>query len=75
MRIYGALALAALALLASASPGAARRHAQMYCWTQDSEFPVPCEQDDEEDDGEFRMGSDPSPPADGIEVGTLRRGV
>jgi hypothetical protein len=76
MRIYVAAALAALALLASASPGAARMHAQMYCWSQDSEFPVPCEQDDEEDDGsELRMGPDPSPLGAEFEARRWRRGV
>jgi hypothetical protein len=71
MRLYALLALTALALLASANPGAARMHAQMYCWALDSELPVPCEQEDEEDDGsELRMGSDPSPL--GVELQSRR---
>jgi hypothetical protein len=57
MRIFYWLALAGLALLGSASPGAARVHAQMYCWALDSELPISCEGEDEEDDGgELRLG-------------------
>ena len=70
MRVYKALALAALALLASASPGAARMHTQMYCWAQDSEFPVPCDDEGEDDSGELRRGAGPSPP--GIELKSER---
>ena len=71
MRIYQALVLAALMLLGSGGPGAARMHAQMYCWAQDSEFPVACEQEDDEDDGSgLRVGSDPSRLA--VEIQTRR---
>jgi hypothetical protein len=77
MRIFYWLALAGLALLGSASPGAARVHAQMYCWALDSELPISCEGEDEEDDGgdELKVGSDPSPPASRSEMLPRRRGV
>jgi hypothetical protein len=55
MRFVGALALAGLALLASAGSGAARIHAQMYCW-EESELPVPCEYEDDEDESDARIG-------------------
>jgi hypothetical protein len=57
MKVVSALALAGLMLLAAADRGAARIHSQMYCWELDSEFPVPCEGDDEDDElarGGFR---------------------
>jgi hypothetical protein len=77
MRILFALALAGLALLGSASPGAARVHAQMYCWALDSELPISCEGEDEDDDGgdELRLGSDPSPPTDEIPKPGSARGL
>jgi hypothetical protein len=54
MRVISALALAGLILLGAADRGSARVQAQMYCWDSDSEFPAPCEQDDEEDEASFR---------------------
>jgi hypothetical protein len=72
MRIFAALALAALALLAWATPGTARMHAQMYCWTQDSEFPVPCEQDEEEDEGGELSGFRDQVTGDQILARTLK---
>ena len=62
MKIYTVLALAALALLAWGTPGTASVQAQMYCWSEDSEFPVPCDQDDDDDGGELRAGSTPRLP-------------
>ncbi|MBO0764653.1 MAG: hypothetical protein J2P50_08700 [Hyphomicrobiaceae bacterium] len=60
MRIFYCLALAGLVMLGSASPGAARVHAKMYCWALDSELPVSCEgEDDEDDSGELAPGSKP----------------
>jgi hypothetical protein len=50
MRVVSALALAGLILLGATDRSAARLQAQMYCWELDSEFPVPCEQEDEEDE-------------------------
>jgi hypothetical protein len=50
MRVLRTLVLTALALLASAVPGAARVQGQMYCWALDSEFPVPCDPPEEEDE-------------------------
>jgi hypothetical protein len=62
MRVVSALALAGLILLGATDRSSARVQAQMYCWELDSEFPVPCEQEDEEDEGAGRTkGSDPSP--------------
>jgi hypothetical protein len=57
MKINAVLALAALVLLAWATPGTASVPAQMYCWSEDSEFPVPCDPDDDDDGGEPRLGS------------------
>jgi hypothetical protein len=51
MRVVSALALAGLILLGATDRSSARVQAQMYCWELDSEFPVPCEQEDEEDEG------------------------
>jgi hypothetical protein len=51
MRVVAALALAGLVLLGATDRSSARVQAQMYCWEFDSEFPVPCEQEDEEDGG------------------------
>ena len=51
MRVVSALALAGLILLGATDRSSARVQAQMYCWEFDSEFPVPCEQEDEEDEG------------------------
>src|SRR5262245_57620351 len=59
MRVVSALALAGLILLGAADKGSARVHAKMHCWELDSEFPVLCEQDDEDDEasGMRRRGS------------------
>jgi hypothetical protein len=50
MRRVWTLAVAGLALLAWTSSGAARIHGQMYCWDPDSEFPVPCGREDDEEE-------------------------
>jgi len=50
MRVVSALALAGLILLGATDRSSARVQAQMYCWELDSEFPVPCEQEDEDDE-------------------------
>jgi hypothetical protein len=50
MRVISALALAGLILLGAADRAPARIPTQMHCWALDSEFPVPCEQDDEDDE-------------------------
>jgi hypothetical protein len=50
MKAPRALALAAFALIACTAPSPASIQAQMYCWADDQEFPVPCEEPDEEDD-------------------------
>ncbi len=47
------LALAGLVLLAWmswAGSGEARIHGEMYCWALDSELPVACDQEDEEEE-------------------------
>jgi hypothetical protein len=75
MRIFYWLALAGLALLGSASPGAARVHAKMYCWALDSELPVSCDDEDDDDGGELKPGSDLSPPTPRFERLRERRGV
>jgi hypothetical protein len=50
MRVVSALALAGLILLGATDRSSARVQAQMYCWELDSEFPVPCEQEDDDDE-------------------------
>jgi hypothetical protein len=50
MRRVRTLALAGLALLVWAGSGAARIHGEMYCWMLDSELPVACDQEDEEEE-------------------------
>ena len=42
--------LAGLALLGSAHPSTARIHGQMYCWGFDSELPVPCDYEEDEEE-------------------------
>ena len=64
MKALRTLALAGLALLASAVPGAARVHGQMYCWAYDSEFPVPCEGPEEEE--EEQAARTVRPPRGGV---------
>lgn len=49
MKLVSALALAGLFLLGAMDRGSARVPAQMYCWDADSEFPVACEQDEEDE--------------------------
>jgi hypothetical protein len=55
MKIVAALALAGLVLIASPDPGAARIHGQMYCWALDSELPVVCDADEEEEVSGFQV--------------------
>jgi hypothetical protein len=50
MKIFAALALVGLVLIASPDPGAARIHGQMYCWALDSELPVVCDAEEAEDE-------------------------
>jgi hypothetical protein len=58
------------AALIFGQPAQARVHAQMFCWTSDSEFPIGCDEDeDDDDDGDLRptrippdaKGSEPLP--------------
>jgi hypothetical protein len=53
-RVLGpALALvvaAGLALMLGAGSGAARIHGEMYCWAEDSELPVACGEEEEDDE-------------------------
>jgi hypothetical protein len=46
--------LAGLAVLGSAVPSLATIQGQMYGWAVDSEFPVPCEGEAEEDEAAVR---------------------
>jgi hypothetical protein len=60
MRRVQTLALAGFTLvailLAWAGPGAARIHGEMYCWALDSELPVACDREDEqEEDSGIRL--------------------
>jgi hypothetical protein len=54
MRRLRTLVLAGLALVASMDVVAARIHGEMYCWAPDSELPVGC--DPEEEDEEAGLG-------------------
>jgi len=46
------LALVGLALSGSVLPSSARVQGQMYCWGYDSEFPVPCGPEEEEEEAQ-----------------------
>jgi hypothetical protein len=50
MKAPRTLALAGLALIACTAPSLASIQAQMYCWSDDQEFPVPCGASEDEDD-------------------------
>jgi hypothetical protein len=50
MRRVRTLALAGFSLLAWAGSCAARIHGEMYCWALDSELPVACDQEEEEEE-------------------------
>jgi len=70
MKVVSALALAGLFLLGATDRGAARVQAQMYCWDADSEFPVACEQEDEDDEASgFRL---PASGATALPVPSLK---
>jgi hypothetical protein len=62
------LLVATVAAVVLAGPSAhGRPQPQMFCWTPDGEFPVACEEEEEEDDGYTR-----SP--DGAHVAKLTAG-
>jgi hypothetical protein len=44
------LVLAGLALVAPMDVVAARIHGEMYCWALDSELPIGCDPEEEEDE-------------------------
>jgi hypothetical protein len=50
MRRAGTLALAGFTLLVWTGPCVARIHGEMYCWALDSELPVACDLEDEEEE-------------------------
>jgi hypothetical protein len=56
MRPFLALAIVGLLAAGAAGPGAASLQPQMYCWSGDSEFPVACEDDGEDDEARAGRG-------------------
>jgi hypothetical protein len=54
MRPLRTLVLAGLALVAAMDVVAARIHGEMYCWALDSELPIGC--DPEQEDEEASLG-------------------
>ena len=53
MKAFTVFALAVAAVVAAGTSAYGRPQPQMFCWTPDVEFPVACE-DDDEDDEEYR---------------------
>jgi hypothetical protein len=49
MQSLPVLALVVLAVMATVPPGIASVQPQLFCWVGDSEFPVACEEDEDED--------------------------
>lgn len=62
MKAPRTLALAGLALIVCTAPSPASIQAQMYCWSDDQEFPVPCDASEEEDEAASPPAAPPGRP-------------
>lgn len=51
MRVFLKFAIVGAAVIMAETPAHARVQPQMFCWSSDVEFPVACEEEEDEDEG------------------------
>ena len=68
MNVFTILTVAALALVLDAASAQARVHRPIFCWVPESEFPIACEDPDEDEESGVASGTQLRSPVGGLRV-------